>query len=39
MIIGRPYYESEKSKNMNNELKINVGEQQGKDKKIKNTVT
>ena len=28
MIIGRTKYESEKSKNMNNELKLNIDEQQ-----------
>ena len=28
MIIDRPYYESEKFKNMNNEFKVNVDEQQ-----------
>ena len=28
MIIGRPYYESEKSQNKNNEPKLNVDEQQ-----------
>ena len=32
MIIGRPYYESEKSKNMKYELKVNVGEQQDEKK-------
>ena len=35
MIIDGPYYESEKLKNMNNEFKVNVDEQQGDIKHLK----
>ena len=35
MIIVRPYYKSEKFKNMNNELKVNVDEQQDDIKHLK----
>ena len=35
MIIDRPYYESEKFKNMNNEFKVNVDEQQDDIKHLK----
>ena len=35
MIIDRPYFESEKFKNMNNEFKVNVDEQQDDIKHLK----
>ena len=35
MIIDSPYYESEKFKNMNNEFKVNVDEQQDDIKHLK----